>query len=121
VVIEIQGPNFQKILLTKEYFYDIIFPTYQTESIRIMAKYERKIQVLLTEEQFQDLDRIAMEQNKKLGTLVREAIEEYHLKQAKQHRIAAAVDKLLALPDVRAPKNYQDWEKKYLKGKYPRL
>ena len=42
------------------------------------------------------------------------------LKQAKQHRIAEAVDKLLALPDVRAPKNYQEWEKEYLKGKYPR-
>jgi len=83
-----------------------------------MPKYQRKIQVLVTEEQFRDLGRIAEEQHKKLGTLVREAIQEYHLKQAKQRRIAKAVDKLLSLPDIQAPKDYQEWEKKYLKGKY---
>lgn len=83
-----------------------------------MPKYQRKIQVLLTEEQFRDLGRIAEEQHKKLGTLVREAIEEYHLKQAKQCRVAEAVDRLLALPDIPAPENYQEWEKEYLKGKY---
>jgi hypothetical protein len=83
-----------------------------------MPKYQKKIQVLLTEEQFRDLGEIAAQQNKKLGTLVREAIEEYHLKRGKQRRIAKAVDRLLALPDVPAPENYQEWEKEYLKGKY---
>ena len=83
-----------------------------------MPKYQRKIQVLLTEEQFRALGEIAAQQEKKIGTLVREAIEEYHLKKAKQHRIAKAVDKLLSLPEVTVPENYQEWEAEYLKNKY---
>jgi hypothetical protein len=83
-----------------------------------MSKYQKKIQVLLTEEQFRDLGEIAARQKKKLGTLVREAIEEYHLKQAKQRRIAEAVDRLLSLPEVPVPEDYQEWEEEYLKKKY---
>ena len=83
-----------------------------------MPKYRRKIQVLLTDEQFRGLGEIATQQKKKLGTLVREAIEEYHLKKAKQRRIAKAVDKLLSLPEVTVPENYQEWEAEYLKNKY---
>lgn len=75
-----------------------------------MPKYQKKIQVLLTDEQFRDLGKIAEQRRKKLGTLVREAIEEYHLKQAKQRRIAEAVDRLLALPDVPAPENWEQFE-----------
>lgn len=83
-----------------------------------MPKYLKKIQVLLTEEQFKELDDIAARQKKKLGTLVREAIEEHHLKKNKQHRIAEAVDRLLSLPEVSAPEDYQQWEAEYLKRKY---
>jgi hypothetical protein len=75
-----------------------------------MPKYQRKIQVLLTEEQYRELGRIAAQQKKKLGTLVREAIEAHHLKRAKQQRIAEAVDRLLALPDVPAPENWEQFE-----------
>jgi len=45
-----------------------------------MAKYLKKVQVLLTDQQFKDLEEIASEHHKKLGTLVREAIEECYLK-----------------------------------------
>lgn len=83
-----------------------------------MSKYQRKIQVLLTEEQYQDLFEIAAKQNKKLGALVREAIEECHLKQAAQQRISKAVDRLLALPEQPVPEDYQEWEGEYQKGKY---
>ncbi|MBN2124542.1 MAG: hypothetical protein JW821_09640 [Deltaproteobacteria bacterium] len=83
-----------------------------------MPKYQRKIQVLLTDDQFRRLEQIATQQRKKLGTLVREAIEEYHLKRAKQRRIAEAVDRLLALPEAPAPEDYQEWEKQYMEGKY---
>jgi metal-responsive CopG/Arc/MetJ family transcriptional regulator len=83
-----------------------------------MPKYLKKIQVLLTEEQFKELDDIAARQKKKLGALVREAIEEHHLKKNKQHQIAEAVDRLLSLPEVSAPEDYQQWEAEYLKGKY---
>ena len=83
-----------------------------------MPKYQKKIQVLLTEEQFQDLAEIAAQQKKKLGALVREAIEEYHLKKANQRRISNAVDRLLNLPELPVPENYQEWEAEYQKSKY---
>lgn len=83
-----------------------------------MPKYQKKIQVLLTEEQFRDLVEIAAQKKKKLGTLVREAIEECHLKQVNQRRISNAVDRLLSLPESPATKNYQEWETEYQKNKY---
>ena len=83
-----------------------------------MAKYLKKIQVLLTSQQFKDLEEIASKNHKKLGTLVREAIEEYHLKKKKQQEIAEAVDRLLSLPEAPVPEDYQKWEAEYLEGKY---
>jgi len=83
-----------------------------------MAKYLKKVQVLLTEQQLKDLEEIASKNHKKLGALVREAIEEYHLKKKKQQEIAEAVDRLLSLPEVPAPDDYQKWEAEYLEGKY---
>jgi metal-responsive CopG/Arc/MetJ family transcriptional regulator len=83
-----------------------------------MAKYLKKVQVLLTEQQLKDLEEIASKNHKKLGTLVREAIEEYHLKKKKKQEIAEAVDRLLSLPEVPAPEDYQKWEAEYLEGKY---
>jgi len=83
-----------------------------------MAKYLKKVQVLLTDQQFKDLEEIASKNHKKLSTLVREAIEEYHLKKKKQQKIAEAVDRLLSLPEVPATEDYQKWEAEYLEGKY---
>ncbi len=83
-----------------------------------MPKYSKKIQMLVTEDQFRELEEIASKEHKKLGTLVREAVVEYHLKNAKQRRIAEAVDRLLSLPEVEAPQDYQDWEEEYLQKKY---
>lgn len=60
-----------------------------------MPKYVKKVQVLLTEKQYKDLEEIASRQKKKLGTLVREAIEEYHLKKKKEREISEAVNRLL--------------------------
>ena len=76
-----------------------------------MAKYLKKVQVLLTEQQLKDLEEIASMNHKKLGTLVREAIEEYYLKTKKKREIAEAVDRLLSLPEVSAPENWEDFEK----------
>jgi metal-responsive CopG/Arc/MetJ family transcriptional regulator len=83
-----------------------------------MAKYSKKIQVLLTDKQLKDLEEIGQKDHKKLGALVREAIEEYHLKKKKQEKIAEAVDRLLSLPEVPVPEDYQKWEAEYLKEKY---
>jgi mRNA-degrading endonuclease RelE of RelBE toxin-antitoxin system len=83
-----------------------------------MAKYSKKVQVLLTEQQLKDLEQIAKRNHKKLGTLVREAIEEYYLKKNKQQKISEAVDRLLSLPEIPGPEDYQKWEAEYLEGKY---
>ncbi len=77
----------------------------------IMAKYSKKIQVLLTEQQYKDLEEISSQQQKKLGSLVREAIEEYHLKKKKKREIAEAVDRLLSLPPVPVPESWEKFEK----------
>jgi len=76
-----------------------------------MAKYLKKVQVLLTEQQLKDLEEIASKNHKKLGTLVREAIEEYYLKKKKQQEVAEAVDRLLSLPEVATPANWEGFEK----------
>jgi metal-responsive CopG/Arc/MetJ family transcriptional regulator len=76
-----------------------------------MAKYLKKVQVLLTERQLKDLEEIASKNHKKLSTLVREAIEEYYLKKKKQQDIAEAVDRLLSLPEVPVPENWEEFEK----------
>ena len=76
-----------------------------------MPKYSKKIQVLLTEQQYKDLEEISFQQKKKLGSLVREAIEEYHLKKKKRREIAEAVDRLLSLPPVPVPESWEQFEK----------
>jgi hypothetical protein len=83
-----------------------------------VPKYGKKIQVLVTEDQYRELEEIASKDHKKLGTLVREAVVEYHLKTAKKRRIADAVDQLLSLPEVETPQDYQEWEAEYLRNKY---
>jgi len=83
-----------------------------------MPKYLKKVQVLLTEKQYKDLEEIASRHQKKLGTLVREAIEEYHLKKKKEREIAEAADRILSMSEAPAPDDYQEWEKEYLEKKY---
>jgi hypothetical protein len=83
-----------------------------------MPRYSKKIQVLLTEKQFEDLGEIAAQQKTKLGTLVRKAIEEQYLKNKRQRGIAEAVDRLLSLPETPGPDNYQEWEDEYLNKMY---
>ena len=83
-----------------------------------MPKYSKKIQMLVTDDQYRELENIAAQRHTKLGTLVREAVVEYHLKKNKRRRIAEAVDRLLSFPEVEAPQDYQKWEEEYLRGKY---
>jgi hypothetical protein len=83
-----------------------------------MLKYSKKVQVLLTEDQYKALEEISIKRKKKVGFLVREAVEEYHLKNKKKQEIADAVDRLLSLPEVPVPEDYQGWEAEYLARKY---
>ena len=52
-----------------------------------MPKYSKKIQVLLTEDQYKTLEEISSQRKKKLGFLVREAIEEYHLRKRRRMKL----------------------------------
>jgi len=77
--------------LTIEYYLSILNNKLSKKEY-YMPKYLKKVQVLLTEKQYKDLEEIASRHQKKLGTLVREAIEEYHLKKKKEREIAEAAD-----------------------------
>jgi hypothetical protein len=76
-----------------------------------MPKYYKKVQVLLTEDQYKAMEEISSMRKKKVSFLVREAIEEYHLKAKKKKEIAEAVDRLLSLPPVPAPESWEEFEK----------
>ena len=76
-----------------------------------MQKYSKKIKVLFTEQQYKALEEISSKRKKKLGSLVREAVEEYHLKKKKKQEIAEAVDRLLSLPPVPVPESWEEFEK----------
>lgn len=84
-----------------------------------MATYTKRAQVLLTERQYRDLQEIAKKSRKRIGTLIRDALEATYLKPWKQRRIRAAADRLLSLKEVPAPDDYQKWEEEYLRSKYP--
>lgn len=81
--------------------------------------YTKKAQVLFTEKQFADLTKIASKLNKKMGAIIRDAVEEVYLKKQRKKEIANAVDRLLSMPETPSPKNYQQWEKEYSKLKQP--
>jgi predicted DNA-binding protein len=71
-----------------------------------MATYTRRVQAVLSEEQYETLSRLAKEQGKPVSTLIREAVEQVYLEQADRERRRAALQRLLALE---AP--VDDWEK----------
>jgi predicted transcriptional regulator len=62
-----------------------------------MAVYTRRVQAVLTEEQYQALSRLAEEMEKPLSVLIREAVEQVYLEQAEQERRRAALRRLLSL------------------------
>ncbi len=81
--------------------------------------YTKKAQVLLTDEQYRSLKEISTKTQKKLGALIREAVEKVYIEKKRKTRIAEAVDTLLSLPPAPVPEDYPQWEKKYSKLKQP--
>jgi len=59
-----------------------------------MAKYQKKVQVLLTDRQFKNLEELASKRNKK-----------------QKQKVAEAVDRLLSLPPVPVPESWEEFEK----------
>jgi predicted DNA-binding protein len=70
-----------------------------------MAVYTRRVQAVLSEEQYEILSRLSEETEKPLSVLVREAVEKVYIEQAEQEQRRAALQRLLSLE---AP--VADWE-----------
>lgn len=82
-----------------------------------MITYTRKAQVLLTEKEYKTLEEFSSKTKKKLGTLIREAIEKVYVEEKKRMQIKDSIDHLLSLSPTPAPEDYQQWEEDYLKLK----
>ncbi len=86
-----------------------------------MSGYTRKIQVTLTEEQYQAIAALAARDHKAIGVVVREAVEQTCLVGSKQERIRRAASGLLELAktaDVEPPADYHEWEEEYSRLKW---
>ena len=62
-----------------------------------MGNYVKRVQTVLTEEEYRDLYRLSEETRKPLSVLVREAIEEVYLRGAVRQRREEALRDLLSL------------------------
>jgi predicted DNA-binding protein len=70
-----------------------------------MAVYIKRVQTVLTADQYESLSRLALEVEKPMSVLIREAIEAVYLKPVDLDRRRAALESLLSLE---AP--VADWE-----------
>jgi hypothetical protein len=62
-----------------------------------MGTYVKRVQTLLTEEEYQDLSRLSADWQKPLSALIREAVEKVYFEQVMRQRRRAALESLLAL------------------------
>jgi len=83
-----------------------------------MTRYTKKVQVALTEEQYRNLADIAAKEHKKIGAIVREALEQTCLRKQRAQEKAEAIRALLSMEPTDVPENYQEWEDQYLREKY---
>lgn len=86
-----------------------------------MSCYTKKIQVSLTEDQYRELTAIAAKQHKKIGVVVREAVEQTCLAAQQRQRIRHAATELLELAktaDAEPPADYHEWEEEYSRLKW---
>jgi hypothetical protein len=83
-----------------------------------MSRYTRKVEVRLTEEQYRDLADIAAREHKKIGAVVREALEQTCLRKQRAQEKAEAIRSLLSIEATDVPGDYQEWEDQYLREKY---
>lgn len=86
-----------------------------------MSRYTKKVQVLLTEEQYRELSTPAAQEHKKIGVIVRKALEQTCLADQQHQRIRQAATKLLELAktaDATPPGDYHEWEEEYSRLKW---
>ncbi|MBU0511575.1 MAG: hypothetical protein KKD28_13250 [Chloroflexi bacterium] len=70
-----------------------------------MATYTKRVQSVLTEEQYNKLTHLAAEQSKPVSLLIREAVDFMYFAKAERQRRRAALDRILSLDAPAA-----DWE-----------
>ena len=70
-----------------------------------MAAYTKRVQAVLTEEQYAELSQLSLALGRPISLLIREAIEKVYLKEAQDQSRQAALARLLSLD---AP--VADWE-----------
>jgi len=79
-----------------------------------MGIYVRRVQTLLTEEEYQDLSRLSAERQKPLSVLIREAVEKVYFEQLMRERRQSALKSLLAL---QAPvSDWPEMEEEIIRG-----
>ena len=79
--------------------------------------YSKKAQVLLTEEEFKTLEDVSSKTRKKMGTLIREAVQKVYIAEKKNELVTKSIDRLLSLPEAPAPEDYNAWENDYSRSK----
>ena len=79
--------------------------------------YTKKAQVMLTDEQYKTLEDLSAQSHKKLGTLIRDAVNKVYIEKHKKAEKADAVNRLLSLPPQPVPENYSEWEDEYSEQK----
>ena len=62
-----------------------------------MSIYTRRLQTVLTEDQFEALSKIAAEMEKPISVLIREAIEKTYLEPSRRDRRRAAAKRLISM------------------------
>ncbi|MCL4370286.1 MAG: ribbon-helix-helix protein, CopG family [Chloroflexi bacterium] len=62
-----------------------------------MATYVKRVQTVLSEEEYESLARLAEERQKPVSVLIREAVEEVYFQEVVRERRRAALRSLLAL------------------------
>ncbi len=78
-----------------------------------MSRYTRKVEVRLTEEQYRYLAGIAAREHKRIGAVVREALEQTCLRKQRAQEKAEAIQSLLSIEATDAPGDYHEWEEEY--------
>ncbi len=83
-----------------------------------MSHDTKTIQIAISEEQFQELARLAARDHKTIEIVVREAVEQTCLRKHRAQEKAEAMRALLAAEPADVPSDYQEWEEEYSRLKW---
>lgn len=79
-----------------------------------MATYTRRVQAVLSEEQYEELSRIAEERDQPLSVLIRDAVEAVYLEDRGTPRRREVLDRMLGLQAPVA--EWEDMEEEIIRG-----